>query len=167
MCIRDSSSPEADLLTRYLVDLAETYPPRYSIDLHEDDLIPAGYVYSQGELGAEDPLAVEAVKVLLDSDVPIQMGGKTRFGETIVGGIIGPVVDSSIDELISAREVLVDGVAQPGPAASTVLVFETPAGDLTLERRVAAHHALLRRLAELILIPDAAATTDTQALRRR
>jgi len=140
------SSPEADALTRYLVRLAETYPPRISVDLHEDDLIAEGYVYSQGELGAEDPFAHQAVAVLRENGIPIKLGGQTRFGEEIVGGIIGPVTDSSIDELIGAKEIFIDGRAQAGPAARTVLVFETPAKDMTLDRRTAAHLALLRRL---------------------
>jgi hypothetical protein len=76
--------------------------------------------------------------------------GETRFGEAIAGGIIGPVTDSSIDELMSAATILIDGRAQAGPAARTVLVFETPAKDLPLDRRVAAHLSLLRRLAERI-----------------
>jgi hypothetical protein len=144
-----ASSPEADALTRYLVRLAEAYPPRCSIDLHEDDLIPEGYVYSQGELGAEDPLAIQAVAVLRLNGIPIKVQGQTRFGEEIVDGVIGPVTDSSIDELVGARQVLIDGRARPGPAARTVLVFETPAKDMTLTRRKAAHLALLRRLAAL------------------
>ena len=145
-----ASSPEADALTRYVLRMSASYPPRVSIDLHEDDLVAAGYVYSQGELGVDDPLAREAVAVLREHGIAIQLGGETRFGETIEGGIIGPVTDSSIDELFSARELVVDGRAQPGPAARTVLVFETPAKDLPLERRVAAHLALLRRLAALL-----------------
>jgi hypothetical protein len=145
-----ASSPEADALTGYVLRMAARYPPRVSIDLHEDDLIPAGYVYSQGEVGAADELAHQAVAVLRDHGIPIKLDGQTRFGEEIVGGIIGPVTDSSIDELFSARELVVDGRAQPGPAARTVLVFETPAKDLPLDRRVGAHHALVRRLAALI-----------------
>jgi hypothetical protein len=145
-----ASSPEADALTRYLVDLAAFYPPRYSIDLHEDDLIAEGYIYSQGDLGADDELAFEAVRVLRENGIPIKVEGQTRFGEEITGGIIGPVTDSSIDELASARRVLVDGSARQGPAARTVLVFETPARDTPLTQRTAAHVALLRRLAALI-----------------
>lgn len=145
-----ASSPEADALTRYVLRMSASYPPRVSIDLHEDDLVAAGYVYSQGELGVDDPLAREAVAVLREHGIAIQLDGQTRFGETIEGGIIGPVTDSSIDELFSARELVVDGRIQPGPAARTVLVFETPAKDLPLERRVAAHLALLRRLAALL-----------------
>jgi hypothetical protein len=145
-----ASSSEADALTGYVLRTAASYPPRVSIDLHEDDLVSAGYVYSQGALGVNDPLAREAIAVLREHGIAIQLEGQTRFGETIVGGIIGPVTDSSIDELMSARELVVDGRVQPGPAARTVLVFETPAKDLPLERRVDAHLALLRRLAGLI-----------------
>ena len=145
-----ASSPEADAVTSYVVRTSATYPPLISIDLHEDDLVSAGYVYSQGELGIADEFAREAVAVLREHGIAIQLDGQTRFGETIVGGLIGPVTDSSIDELMSATKILIDGRAQAGPAARTVLVFETPAKDLPLDRRVAAHLALLRRLAERI-----------------
>jgi hypothetical protein len=142
------SSAEAGALTAYMLKLAERYPPGWSIDLHEDNLIDEGYVYSQGELGAEDPLAVLAVRLLRDHDIPIKLGGETRFGEPIQGGIIGPVTDSSIDELMSAQTVIVDGHERAGPRARTVLVFETPAAAVGLPRRVAAHAALLRMLAD-------------------
>jgi hypothetical protein len=145
-----ASSPEADALTRYILQMTKEYPPLYSIDLHEDNLISEAYVYSQGELGAHDPLAIEAVNVLRENRVPIKISGRTRFGEEIAGGIIGPVVDSSVDELMSAANVVVDGRPQAGPRARTVLVFETPAKALTFERRKAAHVALIRRLAQVI-----------------
>jgi hypothetical protein len=145
-----ASSPEADALTRYVLRMSASYPPRVSIDLHEDDLVTAGYVYSQGELGVDDPLASEAVAVLREHGIAIQLEGQTRFGELIEGGIIGPVTDSSIDELFSARQIVLNDRAQAGPAARTVLVFETPAKDLPLDRRVGAHLALVRRLAALI-----------------
>ena len=148
-----ASSPEADALTRYVLRTAASYPPRISLNLHEDDAVSAGYVYSQGQLGTADPLAKVAVAVLRESGIAIQLDGETRFGETIVGGIIGPVTDSSIDELFSARQLVVGGRVQPGPSAATVLVFETPAKDLPIERRVAAHLALLRRLTALIAAP--------------
>lgn len=145
-----ASSAEAAAITRFVLDLSADYPPVYSLDHHEDNLIDEGYVYSQGTQGAGDPLAIEAVAVLRASGVPIKMGGKTRFGEDISGGIIGPVVDSSIDELMSSREIVSDGRLRAGPAARTVLVFETPAAALTLEKRVAAHLALIRRLTALL-----------------
>jgi hypothetical protein len=145
-----ASSPEADALTHYVLQMKDEYPPLYSIDLHEDNLINEGYVYSQGELGARDPLAIEAVNVLRENSVPIKISGQTRFGEEIVGGIIGPVIDSSIDEFMSAADIVVDGRPQTGPHARTVLVFETPAKALTFEQRKAAHFALIRRLIQTI-----------------
>jgi hypothetical protein len=141
-----ASSPEAAALTEWVLALANTYPPRWSIDLHEDNLIHAGYVYSQGLEGADDPLAARAVAVLREHGITVQMEGETRFEEAIVDGIVGPVEDSSIDELLSAREVIGPGGLQPGPAAHTVLVFETPAAALSLEQRVVAHRALIEAL---------------------
>ena len=145
-----ASSPEADAITGFVLQWSADYPPAYSIDLHEDNLIDQGYVYSQGALGAADPLAITAVSVLRENGIPIKMSGKTRFGEEISGGIIGPVIDSSIDELMSSQHIFSGGRMQAGPAARTVLVFETPAGTASLERRIAAHSALLRRLAAVI-----------------
>lgn len=145
-----ASSPEADAITGFLLRLSAHYPPLYSIDLHEDNLINQGYVYSQGTLGTADPLAIEAVSILRANGAPIKLSGETRFGEQVVDGIIGPVIDSSIDELISSRDVVANGRVQPGPAAKTVLVFETPAAALPLERRIDAHAALIRRLLDLI-----------------
>lgn len=145
-----ASSPEADAITAFVLRRSADYPPLYSIDLHEDNLIDQGYVYSQGALGTSDPLAIEAVGVLKENGIPIKSNGETRFGEQVVEGIVGPVIDSSIDELISSKEVVADGRVQPGPAARTVLVFETPAAALTLERRIDAHAALIRRLLTLI-----------------
>jgi len=141
-----ASSPEAAAITAYILEQSATYPPILSIDLHEDNLINAGYVYSQGVLGENDPLAAAAVRILQDNRIPIQVDGTTRFDEPIVNGIVGPVTDSSIDELMSAAEVVVDGDTQPAPRAFTVLVFETPAGNTDLQSRIAAHTALLRML---------------------
>ncbi len=145
-----ASSPEADAITAFVLRRSADYPPLYSIDLHEDNFIDQGYVYSQGTLGTSDPLAIEAVGVLKENGIPIKSNGETRFGEQVVEGIIGPVIDSSIDELISSKEVVADGRVQPGPAARTVLVFETPAAALTFEHRVNAHTALIRRLTAVI-----------------
>jgi len=145
-----ASSAEADAVTRFVLRRSADYPPLCSIDLHEDNLIDQGYVYSQGSLGASEPLAIEAVKVLRDSGIAIRMGGETRFGEEIVAGIIGPVVDSSIDELMSSHQIVDGGRIQPGPSARTVLVLETPAVDTSLGHRIAAHAALLRQLTALL-----------------
>ncbi len=142
-----ASSPEASAITGWILARQADYPVQVSVDLHEDNLIDEGYVYSQGAHGARDELATAAVGVLRMHGVPIKMAGTTRFDEPIEGGIIGPVTDSSVDELMSAREVVVDGRARPGPGAATVLVLETPAAALPLEQRVAAQAALLRLVA--------------------
>jgi len=142
-----ASSPEADAITAWVLQMAARYPPGYSIDLHEDNLIDEGYVYSQGVLGAQDPLAARAVAVLREHGIPLKWDGETRFGEPVEQGLIGPVTDSSIDELMSASTVIVGGTERPGPRARTVLVFETPAAEMELARRAAAHAALLRGLA--------------------
>jgi len=141
-----ASSPEADAITGYILAMSELYPPAASIDLHEDNLISEGYVYSQGKLGATDPMALAAVQTLKDDGIPLKMSGETRFGESIEGGIIGPVVDGSIDELMSAETIIIDGRPRAGPGAETVLVFETPADQVSLEKRIQAHAALLRSI---------------------
>jgi D-aminopeptidase len=146
------SSPEAEALGRYILQTITDYPPVYSIDLHEDNLIEKGYVYSQGEFGASDPLALAARQVLLDAGIPLELNGRTRFDEEIINGIIGPVTDSSVDELMSSAHVVVDGQTWPGPTASTVLVFETPARNTSLEQRITAHRSLLNQLSGLIAV---------------
>lgn len=145
-----ASSDEAGALIEYIATTMQTYPPSHSIDLHEDNLIDAGYVYSQGELGAGDPLSIEAVATLRESNIPIKMDGETRFGESIVNGIVGPVIDSSVDELMSSNEILIDGQRVKGPGAKTVLVVETSAGNTALSRRIEAQMTLVRRLLALI-----------------
>jgi hypothetical protein len=149
-----ASSPEAGAITAYVLRQAADYPPVISIDLHEDNLIREGYVYSQGAAGADDPLALAAVRVLEENGIPLKMSGETRFGEPISGGIIGPVIDDSIDELMSASSIMVEGEPRPGPAARTVLVFETPADRIDLQKRIDAHAALLRKLTRQLTEPD-------------
>jgi hypothetical protein len=146
-----ASSPEADAITAFVLRHQAEYPATISLDLHEDNLIDEGYVYSQGAQGAKEELAITAVGVLRDNAVPIKMGGTTRFDEPISRGIVGPVTDSSIDELMSARQVLAGGAAVPGPGAQAVLVLETPAAALPLERRVAAQVALLELLSTYLV----------------
>lgn len=146
-----ASSPEAAAITDWILARQADYPAVVSIDLHEDDLIDEGYVYSQGVRGADEELATMAVGVLRDHGVPIKMEGRTRFDEPVAGGIIGPVTDGSIDELMSARQVIVGGIPRPGPGADTVLVLETPAAALPLAQRVAAQAALLQLLSRYLI----------------
>ncbi|MGB7904923.1 MAG: hypothetical protein WCF43_09530, partial [Steroidobacteraceae bacterium] len=80
------------------------------------------------------------------------------FGEPIVQGVIsrddqgGPIRDGSIDELLAATDVFVDGKKARGPAAQTVIVVETPAFEGSkFELRVAAQGAVVQHVGDLWL----------------
>lgn len=149
--------PEARALTEYVLRVAKTYPPRLVLDLHEDELsTEGGYIYSQGNRVGEDPVGAEIIRQLRAAGIPIRESGLTRFDEPIVDGVISrddrglPIRDGSIDELLAAAEIFVDGTKTDGPAAPTVIVIETPAfAGSQFELRVAAQGAVIRRVREL------------------
>ena len=149
--------PETAALTQYVLRLAEQYPPRLVLDLHEDELSKeGGYIYSQGTQPDDNPVGAEIVRLLQATGIPLRQSGKTRFGEPIVQGVISrddkgaPIRDGSIDELLAAPDVFVDGKKARGPAAQTVIVVETPAFEGSkFELRVAAQGAVVQRMAEL------------------
>jgi hypothetical protein len=151
------SGPETEALTRSVLELAKAYPPRLVLDLHEDELSTAGgYIYSQGTRPDDNPVGAEVIRLLAASGIPIRESGRTRFDEPIVDGVIsrddrgGPIRDGSIDELLAASEVIVDGERRPGPAAATVIVVETPAfAGSQFDRRVAAQGAVVKNVHEL------------------
>ena len=149
--------PETLALTRQVLQWARAYPPRLVLDLHEDELsTDGGYIYSQGVMPDDSPVGAEVVRQLRAAGIPIRSGGRTRFGEPIVDGVIsrddqgGPIRDGSIDELLAADTVFVDGVKLAGPAAPTVIVVETPAfAGSKFALRVAAQGRVVRRLRQL------------------
>jgi hypothetical protein len=146
--------PETKALTHYVLQLARDYPPVLVLDLHEDELsTQGGYIYSQGSHADENPVGAEIVRLLLANGIPLRKSGNTRFGEPIVDGVISrddkgqPIRDGSIDELFAATEIYVDGKRIRGPAASTVIVVETPAfAGSRFEQRVAAQGAVVRNV---------------------
>ena len=152
--------PETHALTSYVLQLAQAYPPRLVLDLHEDELsMEGGYIYSQGSQAAESPVGKEIVGLLQAAGIPIRQSGMTRFGEPIVDGVIShddkglPIRDGSIDELLAAAEVFVDGKKVQGPAARTVIVVETPAfAGSKLDLRVSAHAAIIEQARQLWLL---------------
>jgi hypothetical protein len=149
--------PDTAALTRYVLDLARDYPPRLVLDLHEDELsTEGGYIYSQGTRPDDSPAGAEIIRLLQSAGIPIRRSGLTRFGEPIAGGVISrdadgaPIRDGSIDELLSAATVRVDGASARGPAAPTVIVVETPAfAGSRFELRVAAQGAVVKNVAAL------------------
>ena len=149
--------PETAALTQYVLRLAQQYPPRLVLDLHEDELsTEGGYIYSQGRQADGNPAGAEIIRLLQATGIPLRQSGKTRFGETIVAGVIsrddqgGPIRDGSIDELLAATEIFVDGRKVRGPSAHTVIVVETPAFEGSkFDLRVAAQGAVVQHVREL------------------
>ena len=86
-----------------------------------------------GEPRTDNPVGAEVIRLLRESGIPIRESGRTRFDEPIIDGVISrddrgqPIRDGSIDELLAANEIFVDGRKASGPAAGTVIVVETPA----------------------------------------
>lgn len=156
-----AKGPETAALTGYVLGLSADYPPLLALDLHEDALATAGYVYIQAPVSGESAVATEVVRLLQANGTPLLMAGTTRFGEPVERGLSTrdaegrPFRDGSIDELLSAPWVFRDGTMTPGPSGRTVLVVETPADAGTpLEQRVAAHAAILARVADLWRLAD-------------
>jgi len=149
--------PETRALTEFVLRLARDYPPRLVLDLHEDELsTTGGYIYSQGRRADANPVGAEVIRLLEAAGIPIRRDGSTRFGEPIVEGVISrdeqgrPLRDGSIDELLAAEEIVVDGTKTRGPAAPTVIVVETPAfAGSRLDLRVGAQGSVVRQVREL------------------
>ena len=81
-------------------------------------------------------MASEAVNSLRGNDIAINMSGQRRFEEDNADGVVGPVTDSPIDELMSGCEAYLNREKILGPAAQTVLVFEKRAAEVGIEQRV-------------------------------
>ncbi len=153
----NAPGPETRAFTRYVLATTKAYPPRLVLDLHEDEQsTEGGYIYSQGEHADGNPVSDEVVRLLQSSGIPLRLSGKTRFGEPIVKGVISrddqgaPIRDGSIDELLAAPRVVVDGVVSAGPSGRTVIVVETPAfAGSRFEQRVSAQAAVVSKLARL------------------
>jgi hypothetical protein len=148
--------PDTAALTGYALRTAAAYPPLLVLDLHEDELsTDGGYVYIQSDRAAH-PVAAEIVRLMQSAGMPVRMSGLTRFGEPISNGLITgdaqglPIRDGSIEEMLGSTEVFTNGTRAPGPAAPTLIVVETPAfAGSQLERRVAAHRAVLEQIRAL------------------
>lgn len=140
--------PEAEAITSWVVKRAKKYPPRLAIDFHEDEDKSGKdpYIFFNGEKGADDPLAKKVVEILLKNGFSLQMQGKTEKGEEIRNGVVANIVDSSIDELLSAKRIILEGKQALGPSAEKVVVVETRTIGVPLEKRVKAHGEILRSL---------------------
>lgn len=154
------SSEIAAKVTKFVLDTLPSYPPILTEDHHEDESLKKGYVYSQASKGADDKAAQKAISILKESGIPVQEHGTTRFGETILEGIVvakdsQPVKDGSIDELLgSARKIIIEGKIVKKPVAKTSLVIETPTINVPLEKRIHAHSSVMKELKALWLLAN-------------
>lgn len=138
------TSPESYYLPGKILELFENYPAVVSVDHHEDECLDWPYIYSQGELGAQDPIAKEVVRILKSNGLPIISSGITRFGELIIEGVVDNGPDGSVDELIAARRLVAYREEREKIAGKHVIVVETPTLHAPLERRVAAHGQIIQ-----------------------
>ena len=64
---------EAADITDYVLKQIKDYPPVLVLDFHEDESSTSLYIYSQGKLGAQDPVAKEVVTILKTKGFKLRM----------------------------------------------------------------------------------------------
>ncbi|MCC6747925.1 MAG: hypothetical protein IT371_09725 [Deltaproteobacteria bacterium] len=138
-------SPLSRDVTTWIAKMSTAYQPVLWLDSHEDERNKGtySYVYSQTATGAKDPVAQALRKILGRAGFPSQRSGKTRFGETIVNGVVSNLGDRSLEDLAARDRVVLDGKVVPKPAARSVIVPETPVRH-ALPARVAVHGKIFR-----------------------
>lgn len=135
--IKKPSNKQSKSLSEYILNVSKKYPPLVSIDHHEDELLNKSYIYSQGIMGQNDPIAIEIMNAIkLSKKISVQKNGLTRFGEKIINGIVGQVKDGSVDELIASPKIIVRGRIKKGLSCLTSVVVETPAKSRILLDRI-------------------------------
>ncbi len=131
--VGDPNTIEGQQLSKYLLEISKKYPPMLSIDHHHDITLPWSYLYSQGILGLNDPVAREIIRIM-SAVTKIQMNGATRWQEPIINGIVGPVKDGSVD----------DFVTKPPISAKTSIVVETS--------NIEAHIAIIKAYPAIVAV---------------
>jgi hypothetical protein len=140
---------ESDEISSYVVQHAENYPPLLVLDFHEDESAKKQYIFSQGKLRVYDPIARKIVNILKKQGFRFYERGETSEHEKIVKGVVSDIKDGSIDELLSAEKIIVNGVIKKGPDAKSVVVIETKTIDVPLKKRVKAHSYILKSSKEV------------------
>lgn len=169
------SSPEASVLTTKIIEILPLYPPFLVYDGHEDlvdedkpsimeedHLNPRCYIYSQGYLGPNDPIANAIVNIFYSHGFPLIQNGKTRFPHEIVrNGIVyrddGEIIrDGSIEEFF-ALDGYFDNNQNWVKKIPTrhIITGETTVNGFPLARRVAAHCDVIKSIAKFWEIANA------------
>lgn len=138
------SSKEAAAITNYVIKNSKKYPPLLVLDFHEDKGGKGIYIYSQGILGSDDPVAKEIVSILKKRKFQIYKRGNTVFNQEIKNGIVSGINDGSIDELLSSKNIIVKRRIKPGPSAKSVIVIETHIRRIPLKKRIRTHSYILK-----------------------
>lgn len=148
--LAQANNPFCLSLSKFILQATLTHPPFLSIDFHEDTLIDQGYLYSHGKLDRKNNLARKILDILQKNGIVIKKSGKTCYGERIISGIINPQQDGSIDELMAAEKIIINGKIIPGPNATKVFALETPNIESELAIRIRAYKAVIEALPQLI-----------------
>ncbi|MFA6974246.1 MAG: hypothetical protein WC238_05980 [Parcubacteria group bacterium] len=147
-----------------VLKLIKEYPPLFVIDLHEDDPNTAEgdpyygkednkttYVYSQGKLGHQDPIAKEVIRILKKHKHPLESSGRVASAakERIINGIVCNMKDSSIDELLASEKVYEKNKIIKKFPADSVVIIETLT-TVPLGKRLKIHMEILASLKKFI-----------------
>jgi len=104
--------PEADAITRFVMNGIRIRPGAGVLDLHEDPVYEApdyhfdgfgSYLYFIGGGAPDHPASRRVLDCLGHSRLPLVRSGVTRFGEQLVNGAVVDSSDGSIDELFARR----------------------------------------------------------------
>ncbi len=152
--LKNPSSKVARKLSSYVFGLSKRYRPFLVLDLHEDASKRKIYIYSQGRLGANDPIAREVIFMLNKSGFKIYQRGRTSFNQKINSGIVSNVHDGSIDELLSSKYIIRGKRRVKGPYARSVIVVETNTIGIPLSKRVRIHSRILRKIKKFYRISE-------------
>lgn len=141
---KNKIADEAKAICEYLIKNSKTYKPILTLSFHEDDSKTGTYIFSQGKLGSNDPVAKQIVTILKKNNFKFYSRKKTRFNEDITGGIASGVKDGSIDELLASDIIMVNNKFVKGPSAMSVVVIETNSKDIPIKKRITAHSEILK-----------------------
>lgn len=156
------SSHQTFLLFQKIIDLLPYYPPLLVYDGHEDfveeskpimednHLNPNCYIYSQGRLGPNDPIAVKIVQIFKKHGFTLIKEGKTRFPHEIVeNGIVyrddGQIIkDGSLEEFFACDTYFYNNSRVKKVPAPHIITGETTINGYPLPRRIAAHSEVIQ-----------------------
>lgn len=156
------SSPQTYLLYQKIIKLLNIYPSLIVYDGHEDFfeekkvvmeeklLNPHCYIYSQGLLGQNDPIAKKIVQIFEKHGFILIKEGKTRFPHEIVkNGIVhrddGKIIhDGSNEEFFASDFIFQNDVWVKKTPTLHIITGETTINGYPLRKRIDAHNEVIQ-----------------------